>query len=232
MEIAKVENYAIQTVDHKEITALLRDAAGPQGITPEDLDRVSIPTGGAQVWTVPTLEGEESRKEVVGIVVHHQDVRAYWSKTLEESGGSEAPDCSSPDAITGFGEPGGACAKCPLAQWGTDKRGRGQACKACKVLFLLLPDSMLPITVTLAPTSIAPARKYLLRLASRALKPQAVITRLVLEKAKNQDGIAYSVAALSMVGSAPKELAATAWKYAQEFKDILGKVSVQADEVK
>ena len=116
-EVAKVENYAIQTMDHGSIRSLLSEAAGPQGITPEDLDKVTIPTGGAQMWTVPTLEGEDSVKDIYGIIVHHQDVRAYWSKSLEESGGSEAPDCSSADSITGFGTPGGPCSKCPLAQW-------------------------------------------------------------------------------------------------------------------
>lgn len=42
--------------------------------------------------------------------------------------------CQSPDSVQGFGDPGGACATCPLAAWGKDsKTGKGIPPRCSKV---------------------------------------------------------------------------------------------------
>jgi len=230
-DVAVVEHYAIQEFDANTLKELVSEAAGPGGLQLSDLDRVKIPSGGGVSWTVPTLDGEESVKELTGIILHHQDVRAYWSKSIDEGGGDSPPDCASPDGQVGMGDPGGPCSSCPLAKFGSATKGKGQACKQVKVLYLLPPEALLPLAVTLAPTSIKGVKQYLLRLASRAKKPQEVITAITLEKAKNADGIPYSVAKPAMKGQPDDKLAALAACYTGLLKQVLGKVDVSADDV-
>jgi hypothetical protein len=170
-------------------------------LSPFDLDRVTIPAGGGSQWCIPTLEGEQVAAEITGVIVAVQNCRAYWQESFDSSGGGTPPDCVSEDVVTGIGNPGGVCQKCPMAAFGSDNRGKGQACKQIKRLFLLRPDSMLPLVVTLPPTSIRPAQRYLLRLAGRGLKYQGVVTRITLEKEKNSGGIAYSKAVFGMVAA-------------------------------
>src|SRR4029450_12815372 len=88
----------------------------------QDLDRIRMPTGGALTFEVPTPAGPESRPTITGVLVHVQQRRAYWAQAFDETGGGTPPDCTSADGITGVGEPGGACARCPLATVQDDAR--------------------------------------------------------------------------------------------------------------
>ncbi len=232
-EIAKVENqnYALQNVSPTDLSGILMEAAGSSGITAMDLDRVKIPAGGGTMWTINTLEGEETTKTIEGIILHHQDARAYWGQSLEESGGNSPPDCQSPDGITGMGTPGGNCQRCPFAAFGSDRKARGQACKAIKLIYLVTKESLLPIVLPLSPTSIKPARQYLLRLASRGMKASQVVTAFSLEKEKNADGIAYAKAVPSLVSKIDGPLLEQVASYAVAFKKSLGTVTINADDV-
>ena len=178
------------------IEALKSNLEG-ENLSPMDLDRVSVPAGGGVSWCIPTLAGDENTPEIVGVIVAVQNCRAMWQGDF--TGGGDPPDCSSDDGITGMGDPGGNCKLCPLAQFGSDNREKGQKCKSIKRLFLLRPASMLPLVVNLPPTSIRPATRDLLRLAGVGLKYQVAVTRITLEKTKNSEGIAYSVASFALV---------------------------------
>lgn len=229
-EVAIVEQFAIQSVDSAEIAMMIAEAAGSSGITPADLDRIKIPSGGVTQWAVPTLDGESFEKEIRGIIVHHQDVRSYWEKSFEETGGGVQPDCSSFDGITGRGIPGGICSKCPLSQFGSGK-GSSQACKAAKILYVLTQDSLLPVAVTCSPGSIKPMKQYLLRLASRGMKPWHVVTTLALEKAKSGDGITYARVLPSVGGHLDATLKASAEAYSASLKPKLGTATIGQDDV-
>ena len=198
-ELAKKEEAIFMVLENAQnaIEALRANLEG-ETLSPLDLDKVGIPAGGGTTFCIPTLSGDENTPEIVGVIVGIQNARAYWEG--DYSGSNEPPICVSEDNVTGVGEPGGVCKFCPMTEFGSDSRGKGQACKQIKRLFLLRPGSMLPLVVTLPPTSIRPATRYLLRLAGVGLKYQAAVTRITLEKTKNSEGIAYSTAVFALAG--------------------------------
>jgi hypothetical protein len=172
---------------------------GNNGASVRDMDRIKMPAGDSTAWTVRTLSGEELVKELIGIPIGWQDGRAYWSKSMEESDGNAPPDCYSLDAKTGIGKPGGDCRKCPYAQFGSDPRGLGQACKSHRELAYLLSDRTLPVIVCLSATSIKPSREYIVRLASVNIPFYGAITAAGLERTKSNQGKNYPKATFRLV---------------------------------
>jgi hypothetical protein len=209
---------------HTEL-AEIREAVitnvGESGLTAGDFERIKVPAGGGTAWSVQGLDGEEMIKELAGIIIAWRDTRAYWSVPMEESDGNMPPDCYSMDARTGIGKPGGDCHKCPLAQFGSDAKGEGQACKLIRQLFLIREDNLLPEIVNLPPSSVKPARQYFLRLASKGAPCYSVITKLSLEKAKNAQGIVYAKAVLTSGGRLTSEQAQLAKQYATMIDPFL-----------
>jgi len=200
-----------------------------------DLERVRIPTGGGAEWQVPTLTGERAEKVLRGILIYYQNCRAYWAQEFQ---GGAPPDCASEDGRIGTGEPGGPCGKCPYAQWGSDpKGGRGQACKQIKRLFLLQPETRLPVMVSLPPTSIRGSKQYMLRLLNAGLPYWSVVTEIGLNRTKNQQGIAYSEATFAAAADeddkpiilAPAE-AERAKAYGEAIKAVISSIPVGAED--
>jgi len=208
------------------IEALKSNLEG-ETLSPMDLDRVSIPAGGGVTWCVPTLEGEENIPEIVGVIVGVQNCRAYWPG--EFTGGGDPPDCVSEDNVTGVGDPGGTCKFCKFAEFGSDSRGKGQACKQIKRLFVLRPSSMLPLVVNLPPTSLKAGTRYLLRLAGNSLKYQAAVTRITLEKTKSSDGIAYSTAVFALAAKLDPTQAKAMEDYAHAMGPLLRRSVTKED---
>ncbi len=191
------QEYAILKAGAKNLPQILRTNMGDDGLSPFDLDRIKIPAGGAQSWEIPGLSGDtKSVKEFCGVIIFHKTGRVYWKEDF--TGGGVPPNCSADNGATGQGEPGGECAICPFAAFGSDERGRGQACKQVKQLFVMRNTGLLPILIALPPTSLKSARQYLLRLASHSLPFYTVETRFSLQKAKSADGFDYSQAVLSL----------------------------------
>ncbi len=205
----------------EQIREAMEANVGDGGLTAGDFDHIKVPAGGGTAWTIQGLDGEEILKEVAGIVVAWRDTRAYWSVPMEQSDGSTPPDCYSLDARTGTGKPGGDCHKCPLAQFGSDAGGPGQACKLVRQLFLIREENLLPEIVNLPPSSIKPARQYFLRLASKGVPCYSVITRIGLEKTKNAQGIVYSRATFASGGRLSAEQARRAKEYAAMIEPFL-----------
>ena len=218
--IVPVEDYAIMLPDGN-VSEIIAENLGGEAISPLDLDRVSVPSGGATTWTVPTLDGEEEVKALTGIIIHTQVQRVYWAEPF--SGGGTPPDCISEDAVTGEGTPGGDCARCEFSKFGSKENGRAQACQMRRLVFMVRPDSLLPLVVSVPPSSLKPAKNYLLRLASRKRPAYSVITELTLEKDKNADGIAYSRINFRAVGEVPDVTVIRA--YVQEIKPHLKKMA-------
>ena len=170
----------------------LHENTGGEKLSPFDLDRIKVPAGGGTMWTVPSLTGDQEVKELSGIIVYWKSTRAYWPGSYE--GGSAPPDCSSNDGKVGQGSPGGECAVCPYAQYGSAKNGtgKGQACKQTRLLFIAQSTSLLPAVLTVPPTSIKPCSKYFLSLAGQARPYYSVVTSIGLTKDKNDTGIVFS----------------------------------------
>ena len=193
-------SYPVLAMRAERLSKVISANLGNSRLSEFDVDRLHVPTGGGTLWEIPTLEGEpEHAKDVTGIVVFWKEPRAYWKENFDDSGGGTPPDCSSEDGTIGVGDPGGSCAVCPLAEFGTHHKGRGQACKQMRVLFMVLEQQFLPIAVSCSPTSLANMQKYFLRLAGRGIQFNHVVTKLTLGVDKNKDGIKYSTVQPSMV---------------------------------
>lgn len=198
-EVAKIETgaFAIAVMPETEMVALISANMGEgSGVTMFDLDRVKMPGGGGLAFEVPTLEGDvDYHKSIEGVVLGYKYVRAYWPESYEESGGAP-PACSSQDSVFGEGEPGGKCSTCPYAKFGSGmkdgKPTRGQACQARCVCLVLRPDDILPIIVSVPPTSLKAIRQYFLRLAGHRKRFDQVVTKFTLVGDKNQDGTKFS----------------------------------------
>ena len=224
-ELVKKENAISPFVIFKTPVSEIKDAVtaniGDSGMTVWDLERIKIPAGGGTAWTLQGLDGEEMAKELTGIIVAWRDTRAYWSVPMEQSDGNMPPDCYSLDARTGTGKPGGDCHKCPFAQFGSDPRGGGQACKLVRQLFFIREDNLLPEIVNLPPSSVKPARQYFMRLASKAVPCYSLITKIALEKTKNAQGIVYSRATFTSGGRLTAEQAARVKEYSAMLQPFL-----------
>ena len=202
-----------------------------------DLERVRIPAGGGTTWVLTGVDGREIEiKELDCVLLFWKNARAYWSKSFDETGGGVPPDCSSNDAIMGMGNNGDGdgrrlCSECPKSKFGTADKGKGQACKQMKVLFALTPGNMLPHALFLPPTSIKAMNAYMLRLASQGLKFCDVVTRLTLEKTKNDGGIIYSQVKPAMVQKLSDEAKAAAWEMSSKLKPTLERVEIEQADV-
>ena len=84
------------------------------------LERIKMPKAPGKSFIVINDEGKPDEvKTFVGIVVHHQKVRAYWAGKYDGAG--TPPDCSSNDFINGNGRIDGpdslietrSCKSCP-----------------------------------------------------------------------------------------------------------------------
>ena len=190
-EIVKRESFLPLVSDADAMRDIIEMNLGGEGISAFDLPRIAIPASGGLTWTIPTPDGEVTTKELTCIIAATQSCRGYWPG---DYAGSTPPACSSMDGKYGDGQPGGPCAQCPFAQWDSGRNGRGQACKAMRRLFLILPGTILPYVLTLAPTSLRPMSTYMIGLTS-AMRPYcSVVTGITLAKKQNADNIAYSIA--------------------------------------
>lgn len=192
-EEPKINQYALMHVQ-ENIGDVIRLNLGDEELNPvSDLEKIKTPSGGSTLWEIPDMEeGVREAKELEGVIVHTKTVRLYWAESFDDSGGGTPPDCYSDDGVHGIGDPGGKCKDCPMSQWGSGPKGKGQACSQRRLLFVMLPDSILPALISVPPTSLQSARQYLVRLAGRGMSAHSVFTKMTLTKDKNDGGISYS----------------------------------------
>jgi hypothetical protein len=213
----------------EELTTLITETVGVDGISASDLDRVKFPAGGATSWEVPTLSGEESTKTIEGIILGRYTRRSYWKEKYE--GQNDPPDCASNDGITGEGDPGGNCAECAFNEFGSSANGHGKACKESRQLFILQKDSLIPIVINVPPGSLAIINKYSLRLLKAQLSPYGVVTRLELEKAENAGGIKFSKLKLTAAERLDPQATSVMRAYADKFTQVAAQVGIEREDI-
>lgn len=180
-----------------KLQSILEENTGGQGINLFAVNRVKMPTGGATIWQMPDEDGAPA-KTIDGIIVYQHFVRAYWEGDSPTAG--TPPQCSSPDGVTGYGDPGGECHACPLSKFGSRAGGkRGQACKLGRRLYILQPDGLFPLILSLPPMSLGNASTFFLRLAEKELVYRHVVVSISLEKAQNAGGQPYARAVIRKV---------------------------------
>ncbi|MCI9645316.1 MAG: hypothetical protein HFH40_00625 [Lachnospiraceae bacterium] len=198
-ELAAAGSFDLQTISGDLAQAIAEEM---DGLGPLPFDRVKIPSGGGLAFEIPGEDDDEpeSVTEIVGIILDHHPVNAYWANKF--GGGNEQPDCSSHDGKQGVDRETGEardCASCPYNQFGSDNRGK--ACKNVHRIFILREGNPVPMMLPLPPTSLRHMRDYIAkRVILKGLRCWQVVTRITLKKEKNATGIAYSRAVFSFAG--------------------------------
>jgi len=155
-------------------------------------ERIKIPSAGSTVFEFPGEDGDtEPVKEFSAVILYHHPLFAYYKSKY--TGGNNPPDCGSYDGITGEGDPGGECKRCPYNQFGSGENG-SKACKNRRRIFVLREGEIFPLLLSLPTGSLRELTKYLKRLLSKGRKSNSVVTRFSLQKATNSGGLAYSQA--------------------------------------
>ena len=202
-----------------------------QKLTERNLPRVTVPPQGITLWTIPGTEGDEHHDELTGILVEYTTPRAYWDKPMEP-GNSTPPSCSSHDGLKGVGDPGGVCHLCPFDKYGTalGESQNGKACKEKRMLFLLRPDSILPLVVQGPSTSIPAIWKYVVGLSNEETPFHHIYTQLTLEKVA-AGSLSYSRIVARSLGPVPEEYIPQIEAYQAALTELLGthEVDVIAD---
>lgn len=229
--VVDVTGFALMQFDRNELAEAIQENLGGERLTIGDLDRVKIPAGGGTIWEVPDMDEVEDTKTLEGVIIYWKPGRVFWAESFEEGGGGTPPDCASDDGKCGVGNPGGTCEGCIHNEWESSTKGRGKACKEVRQVFMLRGNSLLPILVTLPPTSIKPFRVYMRQLLQRGLSYSKVVTRLTLEKTQQKGGgsIVYSVVHASMVGTIPDEQHAAIKAYGESIRPMLSSLPTTAD---
>ena len=156
-------------------------------------DKVRIPSGGGTMWEVAgdNPDEPEHMKEIEGVIVDHYPINAYFEN--EYTGEIVPPTCSSMDGKIGVGEPSGNCANCLFNKYGSADDGKGKKCKNLRRVYILRSGEILPILITLPPTSIKNFSDYVSkRIVTKGKKTCDFITRLTLAVEKSNTGIKYS----------------------------------------
>lgn len=213
--LVRPEAWRITKIEQRKIQSLMADAVGVGGVfNPlRDMTPITIPGAGATTWVYTALGKTVETKELSGILVLHHVARSYWEDDVDDegggndAGGGKPPDCFSPDGINGIGYPGGACNTCVKAEYGSDRRKRGQACKQMLWLYLMTAERVLPRLIPIPPTGINPARDYIMELAANGYALTDVLTGITLETKQNPEKKKYSVPVFTHLADAPEALA-------------------------
>ena len=213
----KKVKYAVIEADDDTLKALVEANLDGRTLTPFDLNKATMPIGGSTAWEVPTLEGSEPSKEIRGVLIFERDVRSFW---LSDDMDGQQPDCRSDDAEHGYGVISDAgepvereCKTCAMSQWGSAGNGsKGQACTLKKILFILQPDTLLPLVVFIPPSSLGVINKWLTNLFSFGKLFYGVELGLSLEKVPG-NGAQYSRVVPRVVRELDKKEAEQVKKY-------------------
>jgi len=205
---------------------IIRANLKSQPLTLDLFDIVKSPSGGATVFSVPGLTGDEAERELTGIILDFTTPRAYWDTPDPVEG--TPPVCVSQNSI--ISHDGKACAHCPYNDFGSkDGDSNAKACKESVLLFLLRPNNIIPLLVRIPVTSKPRFLKYSTRLLSTLTPISSVVTKITLEKATSKAGKPYALFNFETVGALSPEEAAQAKIYAQQFMDIVSAAEVIPD---
>ena len=123
------------------------------------------------------------------------------------------------------------CNSCPMNEWGTAEDGRGKACKNMHRVYILREGEMLPLLLTLPPTSLKNLSDYIaLRIVSKGMRSYGVVTKVSLKKAQNAGGINYSQAVFAVAGTLAPEQVAAMSEYSQGVKVLTRQLAIGAEE--
>lgn len=182
--------------------------------------RAKIPGGGVLQFEMPGDDPENPDYEPVleGVILFNHAANSYWPAGNEYDDNTP-PQCQSVDGKVGYGDPGGICETCINNRFGSDPKGNGKACKNMRMLYLLRNGEMMPIQLSLPPTSIRPYTTFVN--SAFLLRGRRVCSGLVqigLRKVTS-NGFTYSVATFKKLRDFEGEELARICAYADSFRD-------------
>lgn len=233
LTITDPQQFALELPTKQEIAEIF--AENMEGV-PFQCERVKIPSGGGTAWEIIDDDGNSDiAKELLGVVIDHHPANGYWKEKF--SGKNQPPDCSSMDGVTGT--PGvniqgivyKNCATCPLNQFGSDPDGgAGKACKNMHRVYLLREETVFPLLVTLPPTSLSAIKDYVRRLTNKLKRLSGVVSKITLEKDRNNDGVEFSKVAFARTGELDKAEAQKIAEHARVLKPYLRQIGLTNDD--
>lgn len=213
---------------NKNSIEIIRRNLKNQPLSFQLFDVVKSPSGGATVFSVPGLSGDEAKRELTGIILDYTMPRAYWSSSDPIEG--TPPDCYSENSVVSHD--GKSCAVCPYNSYGSrNGDSNAKACKESVVLFLLRNDNIMPLAVRIPVSSKARFQRYLTRLVGNMIPLSGVVTRITLEKTTNRIGQPYSLYNFEAVSMLSKEETDSAETFAKSFMECVNAETVKIDEV-
>ena len=182
--------------------------------------RAKIPGGGVLQFEMPGDDPENPDYEptLEGVILFNHAANSYWPAGSEYDDNTP-PQCQSVDGKMGYGDPGGICEACVNNRFGSDPKGNGKACKNMRMLYLLRNGEMMPIQLSLPPTSIRPYTNFVN--SAFLLRGRRVCSGLVqigLRKVTS-NGFTYSVATFKKLRDFEGEELARICAYADSFRD-------------
>lgn len=198
--------------------SIIRENLKNQLLSLDIFDVVKSPSGGSTVFSVPGLSGDVPETELSGIILDYTTPRAYWDTPDPVEG--TPPVCMSVNSI--ISHDGMACAHCPMNDFGSkDGESNAKACKESILLFLLRPNTILPLLVRVPVTSKGRFLKYTTRLAGSLTPLNGVVTRITLEKATSKGGKPYALFKFEAASVLDTDTTIQAKAYAQQFIEIV-----------
>ena len=193
-----------------------------------EMPQLKVPSAGSTFFEVD----EEPLKEIQGVIILHGPRHVFFDKEYE--GDATPPRCSSKDGIQGVwnldeqtedGESSGEveiknCTECPFSKFGSDKNGRGKACKEKHQLYILLGGKPLPYSLMLPVSSVPVLNSYATSLFNKGKFLDEVLTSFTLEKTTNKTGIVYSKIVMKKVRDLDENELAACAKVAETVKKL------------
>ena len=205
---------------------IIRDNLKNQPLSYGLFDVVKCPSGGATVFEVPGLAGAEAEKELVGIALDYTTPRAYWDTPDPVEG--TPPVCMSHDSL--ISQDGKICSRCPFNDFGSkDGDSNAKACKESVLLFLLRPNSIMPLLIRVPVTSKPRFLRYMPRLVGTLTPLNGVVTKITLEKATSKAGKPYALFNFEAISVLSPEESAHARAFAEQFMEIVDAADLELD---
>ena len=235
------KNKTLATTESKEVSVFGAAEIDLANILAEEMDgltpsfeRIKIPAGGGTAYEIPSDDPDspDSVKEFKAVILYHHPVHGYYAEKY--TGGSNPPDCGSTDGHNGIVAETGEvirCADCPNNKFGSGEDGKGKACKQKRRIYLLREKESLPTILSLPTGSLAEFSKYIMRLLSKGMKSNSVVTKFTLKKAQNSGGISYSQGVLVMDRLLNPEEQKRINSMTEQVKALAGKVVLDSEVV-
>lgn len=229
--LAPVTDFQIAPITD-EISNIIKEELDGLGQIP--FDSVKVPSGGGLAFELPgdDPDSPETAQDITGVIVHHHPVNAYWKNAY--TGGSEQPDCSSIDGKVGFEVATGElhnCEDCPYNQYGSASDGsNSKACKNGHRVYILREGEVLPLLLTLPPTSLRAIKDYLAkRIVLKGKRSWHVLTRITLKREQNANGIKYSSCVFAKAGDLNQQQLEALSRTVETVKALSAAVPVDTD---